>query len=338
MLVATFGPTSTWAGTVVTREGETFTAGDHGVITSAELMERDRAGELVWGGDVVRRWVASLAPQVPLEATEAVPPSVEALPLPVAPQAAPEATPSPPPPVTGESLRCAACGTVVGPQVAACPTCGATRFGAATDPAVRPSSQAAVLLACPVCSHPVSAQATACPHCGHPLAVRSTVATFTMPQAMAVSDRARRAAGGAWFALLGGVLIVAGSLLPWMQASVLGANVDRNGMQLGAHMGFSVAGLVTLFLGLVTGLIGLSGVAGFVMPRYIQRSAIITGVVAGGVVLLNLGAMQHYVQTVRAASTLASANLGYGLWLLLLGCALAVIGGLVLRANRETVP
>jgi hypothetical protein len=153
---------------------------------------------------------------------------------------------------------------------------------------------------------------------------------------MRVPEDTSRASGGGWFSLVGGLLIVAGSLLPWTHAQVLAAIVDRNGMQLGANSGFSVVGLVTLILGLITCLIGLSTVAHFQMPRFVQRSSIITGVVAAALVALNIPTLEHYVQTVQATSALAQASLGYGLWLVFIGCALSITGGLVVRASRNT--
>jgi hypothetical protein len=101
-------------------------------------------------------------------------------------------------------------------------------------------------------------------------------------------------------------------------------------MQLGNNYGFSVDGLVTLVLGLITCLIGLSMLLRFQMPPFVQRSSIVTGVVVGVLVLLNIPGLQDYVKSVGAG-----ASTGYGLWVVLTGCALAIAGGLVLRATRQ---
>lgn len=59
MLIATFGPTTGWAGKTITREGDVFTLEGHGPITPADVMEYDRKGQLIWVNDGTRAWVGS---------------------------------------------------------------------------------------------------------------------------------------------------------------------------------------------------------------------------------------------------------------------------------------
>lgn len=61
MIIATFGPTTGWAGKTITREGEVFTLEDHGPISAADVMEYDRQGHLVWANDGTRAWVGAKA-------------------------------------------------------------------------------------------------------------------------------------------------------------------------------------------------------------------------------------------------------------------------------------
>jgi Type II secretion system (T2SS), protein G len=61
MLIATFGPSTGWAGKTITREGEYFILQDHGPITATDVMEYDRQGQLVWANDRTRAWVGSRA-------------------------------------------------------------------------------------------------------------------------------------------------------------------------------------------------------------------------------------------------------------------------------------
>lgn len=61
MIIATFGPTTGWAGKAITREGEVFTLEGHGPITAADVMEYDRQGQLVWANDGARAWVGAKA-------------------------------------------------------------------------------------------------------------------------------------------------------------------------------------------------------------------------------------------------------------------------------------
>ena len=59
MLIATFGPSTGWAGKTITHEGDVFTLEGHGPITAADVMEYDRQGHLVWTNDGTRAWVGS---------------------------------------------------------------------------------------------------------------------------------------------------------------------------------------------------------------------------------------------------------------------------------------
>jgi hypothetical protein len=61
MLVATFGPTTAWAGKQVTWDGAAFVLEGHGPIAAADVMEYDRQGHLLWMNDGTRAWVGSRA-------------------------------------------------------------------------------------------------------------------------------------------------------------------------------------------------------------------------------------------------------------------------------------
>lgn len=61
MLIATFGPTTEWAGRTITRNGETFILENHGQITASNVMEYDEQGLLVWVSEGTRAWVGSRA-------------------------------------------------------------------------------------------------------------------------------------------------------------------------------------------------------------------------------------------------------------------------------------
>jgi len=65
MIIATFGPTTAWAGKTITREGDVFTLEGHGPITPADVMEYDRKGQLIWVNDGTRAWVGSKARSAP---------------------------------------------------------------------------------------------------------------------------------------------------------------------------------------------------------------------------------------------------------------------------------
>jgi hypothetical protein len=59
MLIATFGPSTGWAGKTITREGEFFILEGHGPISAADVMKYDKQGHLVWATEGTRAWVAA---------------------------------------------------------------------------------------------------------------------------------------------------------------------------------------------------------------------------------------------------------------------------------------
>lgn len=62
MLVATFGPTTGWAGRTITYYEGRFTLEGHGLVTAHDVLEYDRQGHLTWAYDGLREWAYSLAP------------------------------------------------------------------------------------------------------------------------------------------------------------------------------------------------------------------------------------------------------------------------------------
>ena len=61
MLIATFGPTTAWAGKTITRAGDAFVLEGHGPISAGDVMEYDRQGHLLWVNDGARALVGSKA-------------------------------------------------------------------------------------------------------------------------------------------------------------------------------------------------------------------------------------------------------------------------------------
>ncbi len=61
MLVATFGPTTTWVGKTVTYADGAFVLEGHGPIRALDVFEYGRQGHLVWPMDGIRAWVGARA-------------------------------------------------------------------------------------------------------------------------------------------------------------------------------------------------------------------------------------------------------------------------------------
>lgn len=63
MLIATFGPSTGWAGKTIQYEDGRFTLEDHGVITAADVLTYDGQGHLEWAYEGLREWVTTQAQQ-----------------------------------------------------------------------------------------------------------------------------------------------------------------------------------------------------------------------------------------------------------------------------------
>jgi hypothetical protein len=61
MLVATFGPTTTWVGKTVTYTDGVFVLEGHGPISAQDVFEYERQGHLIWSMDGIRAWVGARA-------------------------------------------------------------------------------------------------------------------------------------------------------------------------------------------------------------------------------------------------------------------------------------
>jgi hypothetical protein len=130
---------------------------------------------------------------------------------------------------------------------------------------------------------------------------------------------------GATMIGLGGLLIVLGSFLPWLTATApFVGTITRKGMEGGD-------GIITLILGVVTILIGVSQLTATQMPALLQRSSIVTGVITGAVAIYDYVEVQRRIEDVKEQTELISASVGAGIWTLIVGAILAIVGGMVVR-------
>ena len=140
---------------------------------------------------------------------------------------------------------------------------------------------------------------------------------------------------GAWLAIAGGAVLTVGSLLPWVSATTAIGGIQRNGFQLGANQSVTVDGPLCLLLGILTAVIGVTSPSRARMPWFLQRSSIVTGVVAGVLLAIEWPGIHNLVDQIVADG--AGASVGYGYWVCAVGAVLAVVGGFVLRTPGEPV-
>ena len=65
MVIATFGPTTGWAGKRIVYEGQRFVLEGFGEITAQGVLEYDRQAHLDWAYDGLREWVGEVAASQP---------------------------------------------------------------------------------------------------------------------------------------------------------------------------------------------------------------------------------------------------------------------------------
>jgi len=142
---------------------------------------------------------------------------------------------------------------------------------------------------------------------------------------------------GAWFSILGGAIAVVSGFLPWVMATTgLGGGFTRNAFQFGAHESFSVDGVVLMVLGTIAVIIGIVRLTNSAMPRFLQRSPIVLGIVVALVPLNRLPAINSSVHNIQnACSGACTASIGYGVYTAFVGALLMLIGGFVLRARSS---
>jgi len=142
----------------------------------------------------------------------------------------------------------------------------------------------------------------------------STPAASSVPSEAAAL--AQRRAGMA--VTLGGLLVVIGVFLPWVTATGPGVSISVNGIKVGTFG--------TLILG------------GFAIARgmsMIRPSAfgmnlgtpLIGGLLLAGLMVLRWGDLQNAVKEAQAAGL--QASIGIGVWSVIAGTALILIGGLL---------
>ncbi len=129
---------------------------------------------------------------------------------------------------------------------------------------------------------------------------------------------------GVTLVILGGALIAIGSFLPWIVLSApLVGTLTKSGMEGGD-------GIWTLILGTVTVVIGVVKLTASRMPSLLQSSPIVTGAISAVIAGVNLADISNRVDAARAASPLVAGSIGAGIWSILVGAALAIVGGFVL--------
>src|SRR5436190_12930157 len=116
---------------------------------------------------------------------------------------------------------------------------------------------------------------------------------------------------GASITGIGGGLILLGTFLPWVTAQAGFISVNRNALQLGENNSLSIDGILLLVFGILAIVIAITRASGASMPRFLQGSAIVVGVIAGLLCVYDIIQVNDLTKTIRDASSLATASVGF---------------------------
>lgn len=136
--------------------------------------------------------------------------------------------------------------------------------------------------------------------------------------------------------IIGGVLIAAGSLMPWVEATAaFVGSLSRSGIDGGGD------GVITLSAGVVVALVGLYALVQTGQEGIFALGAV-GGLVAAGIAIVNYNeASGRVVEFTATAGELGTASVGAGLWVLGAGGVVALVAaatGLFSSEASEQVP
>ena len=228
---------------------------------------------------------------------------------------------------------CSSCGAALPEGAAFCGACGAT-VGAAAPVAVATPAAAAAPAACGQCGAPLREGARFCRKCGAPAVPgavsppRAAAASSATPHAASARAIVDQLTWSSAAAGLGFIVALLSVFLPWVKASGGGFSVDvaplddaalfRIGDILGSTTS-SIDGLATLAVaaaGLVALVVSLLGRVNAATAR-----SLIVGL---GAVLLAIGVVELQYINSRPEPEGVSISFGFGLYILVLGGALAL--------------
>lgn len=170
-------------------------------------------------------------------------------------------------------------------------------------------SQSPSLFQCPACGAPVAYSAASCPQCG-----------YRPPAAAKGANQAVLALG------VGGLLVAAGSFLPWVTVSGL-LSISRSGIDGGGD------GLVTLTLGIVLALVAAGAFSSGGLGRFSRVIGVLCGLAAFGIAVYDGTNLARLSATF---SGLASVSVGAGIYMVVVGAGLAIIASVLASGRTQT--
>jgi hypothetical protein len=129
-----------------------------------------------------------------------------------------------------------------------------------------------------------------------------------------------------WLVIAGGVIVAAGSLMPWVSATTVLGSINRSAWQLGSGLSDDGTGPIILVLGLLLVSVGWAMLVG--KARWFGRKS--TGIAIGVVLLLILilefKSLSDFTNQVGTKYAVASIGIGY--WISGVGVVVALVGSI----------
>jgi len=169
-------------------------------------------------------------------------------------------------------------------------------------------SQSPGLFQCPACGGPVAYSAASCPQCG-----------YRPPTAAKGVNLAVPGLG------VGGLLVAAGSFLPWVTVSGL-LSISRSGIDGGGD------GLFTLTLGIVLALVAAGAFSSGELGRFSRVIGVLCGLAALGIAVYD---GTNLARIGASISGLASVSIGAGIYMVVVGAGLAVIASVLAPGRTQ---
>jgi hypothetical protein len=138
--------------------------------------------------------------------------------------------------------------------------------------------------------------------------------------------------GGA-LAIAAGALVMLGSFLPWVTLhAVFIGSISKNGTE--------GDGVLTLLFGLATLLYGVTRLTARTLPKPLVYTPLVMAALTAAIALYDMVDVQSHIADLESdAEGLATASIGVGLWMVLIGAVLSAVAGVVLlRERTEPLP
>lgn len=132
---------------------------------------------------------------------------------------------------------------------------------------------------------------------------------------------------GALATTVAGALIVVGSFMPWITASSGFGSLSRNGIDGGGD------GIITLIVGVIALLVGLSMLAGITVAK--EAPFILGGI---GILMTFIDYRSAADRVSEVDSQYVAASVGTGIWVLGVGSLLCLGAGFILSQTEAESP